>query len=132
MKLNYKIYGEGEPLIVIHGLLGMLDNWSTHARRWGKKYRVITVDARNHGRSSHSEEMNYEAMVEDLNKLMDDLGINESVSIVDGFANQPFQKELSGSFKIGGNTIPMVMLVGNKTGRVYYFALKALLPDINL
>lgn len=78
MKLNYKIYGEGEPLIVIHGLLGMLDNWSTHARRWGKKYRVITVDARNHGRSSHSEEMNYEAMVEDLNKLMDDLGINES------------------------------------------------------
>lgn len=60
------------------------------------------------------------------------LGINEPVSIVDGFVNQPIQNELSGSIMIGGPTIPMVMLVGNKTGRVYYFALKALLPDINI
>lgn len=78
MKLNYKEYGEGEPLIVIHGLLGMLDNWSTHARKWSKNYRVITVDARNHGRSLHSEEMSYEVMKEDLKDLMDQLEINEA------------------------------------------------------
>lgn len=78
MKINYKEYGNGEPLIVIHGLLGMLDNWSTHARKWSNAYRVITIDARNHGRSTHSDEMNYEVMVEDLKILMDDLGINDA------------------------------------------------------
>ncbi|MBU3668362.1 MAG: hypothetical protein FGM57_00155 [Candidatus Taylorbacteria bacterium] len=60
------------------------------------------------------------------------LGINEPVSIIDGFVNQPIQNDLSGSFVIGGPTIPMVMLVGSHSGRVYYFALKALIPDINL
>lgn len=78
MKLNYKEYGEGEPLIVIHGLLGMLDNWSTLAGKWSENYRVITVDARNHGRSLHGDEMSYEVMKEDLKILMDELEINEA------------------------------------------------------
>lgn len=60
------------------------------------------------------------------------LGVNEPVTLVDGFVNQPFQSELSGSFVIGGPTIPMVMLVGNNTGRVYFFALKVLLPDVDI
>ena len=51
-------------------------------------------------------------------------------TLIEGFFNQPFQKELTGSFMIGGPTLPMVALVGNTTGRVYYFALKALLPDL--
>lgn len=57
------------------------------------------------------------------------LGITEPVTIVDGFINQPIQKELSGSFVVGGPAIPMVMLVGNTTGRIYLFALKAILPN---
>lgn len=60
------------------------------------------------------------------------LQINEPVTLVDGFVNQPVSSELSGSFIIGGPTIPLVMLVGNTTGRVYYFALKALLPRIEI
>lgn len=59
------------------------------------------------------------------------LGLNEPVSLVDGFVNQPISMELSGSFILGGPTIPMVMIVGNKTGRIYLFALKALLPDFD-
>lgn len=65
-----------------------------------------------------------------LNNRIPILGINESVTLVDGFVNQPISMELSGSFIIGGPTIPMIMLVGNNTGRIYLFALKALMPNL--
>ena len=57
------------------------------------------------------------------------LHISEKVTIVDGFINQPLSMELSGSFVIGGPAVPMIMLVGNESGRIYYFALKAVLPN---
>ncbi len=60
------------------------------------------------------------------------LHISESVTIVDGFVNQTLSTELSGSFVIGGPAVPMIMLIGDDSGRVYYFALKALLSDIEL
>ena len=60
------------------------------------------------------------------------LGIDEPVTLFDGFVNQPFCTELSGTFIIGGPTIPMIMLVGNNSGRVHFLALKAILKDIDL
>ncbi len=60
------------------------------------------------------------------------LHVNEKVTIVDGFVNQPLSMELSGSFVIGGPSVPLVMLVGNDSGQIYYFALKAILPDVQL
>jgi hypothetical protein len=62
----------------------------------------------------------------------DNLGITESVTLIDGFVNQPIQNELSGAFMVGGPAIPMIMLLGNNSGHIYYFALKAVLPDIKL
>jgi hypothetical protein len=53
-------------------------------------------------------------------------------TLIDGFFNQPFQKEMSSNFVIGGPALPMVAIVGNTTGRVYFFALKVLVPDIKL
>jgi hypothetical protein len=58
--------------------------------------------------------------------------INEKVTIIDGFVNQPMSMELSGSFIIGGPSVPMIMLVGTESGRIYYFALKAILPNVNI
>lgn len=58
-----------------------------------------------------------------------DLGIGEEVTLINGFINQPFNKKLSNDLVIGGPTIPMIILVGNTTGRVYLFALKAILND---
>lgn len=60
------------------------------------------------------------------------LKITESMTLIDGFVSEPFGKELSDSFIIGGPTIPMVMLVGEESGQVYFFALKAILPSIEL
>lgn len=75
MDLHYKEIGQGHPLIILHGLLGSLDNWQTLAREFGKHFRVITVDQRNHGKSPHHDEMTYELMAGDLLQLMDKLGI---------------------------------------------------------
>ena len=79
MKLFYKQYGEtGEPLFILHGLFGMLDNWHRVAGALSEEYVVYTVDQRNHGHSPHSNEMNYEIMAMDLKNLMDDLGVKKA------------------------------------------------------
>ncbi len=78
MKLNHKVFGEGKPLLIMHGLFGMLDNWLTLGRRWSESYRVVLVDLRNHGHSPHSDAFNYGLMMADVLELMDDLDLDEA------------------------------------------------------
>jgi len=71
MKLHFNKYGEGKPLLIFHGLFGSGDNWTTHAKNWAEKgFCVYTIDQRNHGRSFHSDEMNYRLMCEDAIDLI--------------------------------------------------------------
>jgi len=72
-----------------------------------------------------------EQIIKSLNDKGSSLGIQEPVKLIDGFINQPVYNELTDSFVIGGPTIPMIAVVGN-SGRIYFFALKALLPDIKM
>ena len=58
--------GSGAPLLILHGFLGMGDNWKTLANKFSMNYEVHLIDQRNHGRSFHSDDFNYEVMVEDL------------------------------------------------------------------
>ena len=68
-----KIYGEGRPLIILHGLFGMGDNWTTHAKLLAARgWQVHAVDGRNHGRSPHHHEHNYDAMAADLEVYIED------------------------------------------------------------
>lgn len=77
MKLFYKEYGSGEPLIILHGLLGASGNWHTLSRNvFSEHFHVYTVDQRNHGRSPHGERFDYPAMANDVLELMDDQGID--------------------------------------------------------
>lgn len=68
--LHSNIIGDtGRELLILHGFLGMSDNWKTHAKNWSKSgYRVHLIDQRNHGRSFWSDEFSYELMAEDLAK----------------------------------------------------------------
>ena len=69
MILNSKIYGvekNGTPLLVFHGLFGMLDNWATFGREFGEKLPCHLLDLRNHGKSFHTEEMSHDDMAEDI------------------------------------------------------------------
>ncbi len=70
MKLHYRKYGEGEPLIILHGLFGSADNWHSLARRWGQSFQVFALDLRNHGSSPHESVMTYSEMTQDLNQFI--------------------------------------------------------------
>ncbi len=79
MELFYKAYGEGPPLIVLHGLLGASGNWHTLASRvFARHFRVFTVDQRNHGRSPHDPVHDYPAMAGDLEAFMDRRGLTSA------------------------------------------------------
>jgi pimeloyl-ACP methyl ester carboxylesterase len=79
MKLHYREMGEGQPLMILHGLFGFSDNWQTHAKKLAEYYRVILVDLRNHGHSDWSEEFSYDLMAEDVHELCVDLGIRKMI-----------------------------------------------------
>jgi pimeloyl-ACP methyl ester carboxylesterase len=81
MKLHHRIIGEGEPLFIIHGLFGSSDNWQTLGKKFAEDYQVIFVDQRNHGRSPHSDEFDYDLMVKDLHELITDLNL-KSVNLL--------------------------------------------------
>lgn len=71
MNLYFKKFGDSpRHLIILHGLLGSSDNWQTIARSLSDKYSVYVLDARNHGRSPHTEEISYESMVLDVLAFM--------------------------------------------------------------
>ncbi|MFK8006870.1 MAG: alpha/beta fold hydrolase [Saprospiraceae bacterium] len=71
MKLNYKEFGQGDPVIILHGLFGTSDNWQTIAKKIAENYSVYIIDQRNHGRSPHDDEFNYKVMAEDLKNFME-------------------------------------------------------------
>ena len=80
MMLNYKIYGalESKPsIMMLHGLLGSLDNWSSQAKLLQEQYAVITVDLRNHGDSPHVRGMSYREMAADVVELLNHLSIKQ-------------------------------------------------------
>lgn len=86
--LNYKDSGplneaaqSNQPLVLVHGLFGSLDNLAVLARQFEKNYRVIQVDLRNHGRSFHHSQMTYTEMATDLANLLAHLEIKQAIFI---------------------------------------------------
>lgn len=72
--LHSKIYGQdkpGTPLLVFHGLFGMLDNWGSFGKEMGEFFPVHLVDLRNHGKSFHSTEMSHDDLAHDISHYMD-------------------------------------------------------------
>lgn len=78
MDLNFKVFGQGDPIIILHGLFGTLDNWQTIAKKLADNYTVFIVDQRNHGRSPHAEPFDYPTMAEDLKEFMEQNGVYQS------------------------------------------------------
>lgn len=81
MKLFFREYGQGKPLIILHGLFGSSDNWLTQAKLFADTFKVYTVDLRNHGLSPHSDLFDYPSMVSDLEEFVDDHNIIAPVFI---------------------------------------------------
>ena len=65
--LYSKIEGQGKPLLILHGFMGMSDNWKTLGTQYAHEgFQVHLLDLRNHGRSFHSDIFNYEVMCQDV------------------------------------------------------------------
>ena len=80
VKLFSRILGEEvlPELLIIHGLIGSADNWQTLGKRYAEHFRVHLLDARNHGRSPHSDEHSYDVMMKDLLEYLDDNHIDKA------------------------------------------------------
>lgn len=76
--LHYKSFGDKDnpaSILLLHGMLGSMDNWRSQAKRLSTHFHVITPDLRNHGRSPHLSGMRYQAMAQDVLDLTDHLSI---------------------------------------------------------
>lgn len=81
MELFSREFGQGKPIIILHGLFGFSDNWQTIAKALSDHYLVITPDLRNHGRSPHVDTHSYPEMAEDLRLFMEAHWIFTSVFV---------------------------------------------------
>lgn len=81
MKLHFRELGEGQPLMILHGLFGFSDNWQSHAKKLAEYYRVILVDLRNHGHSPWSDDFSYDLMSDDVFELCEDLKLEDFILV---------------------------------------------------
>ncbi|GAB1857858.1 alpha/beta fold hydrolase [Flavobacteriaceae bacterium MHTCC 0001] len=80
MILHSNILGIGKPLVILHGFLGMSDNWKTHGKNFAKHgFEVHLVDQRNHGRSFHDDAFSYEVLAEDLKVYCKEKGLHDII-----------------------------------------------------
>lgn len=71
VKLSHNVIGEGQTLVILHGLFGSKRNWSSIARQLSDTFRVLTVDLRNHGESPWNDIHDYPSMAEDVATLIE-------------------------------------------------------------
>ncbi len=77
-ELHSKILGTGKPLIILHGFLGMSDNWKTLGSQYAEKgFEVHLIDQRNHGRSFWTEDFNYDLMAHDVHNYVSNHGLEK-------------------------------------------------------
>lgn len=84
MDLFFRKYGNpgDQPIIILHGLFGISDNWVSYARRISAEgFEVFVVDQRNHGQSPHSDNFNYLALTDDLFDFIDEQEIEDPIII---------------------------------------------------
>ena len=78
MKLYSRVFGEGQPLLIIHGLFGMSDNWQSLAKQFSVFFEVHLIDLPNHGRSYHTDDFSYAHMSEDIKAYIKDNNLQDT------------------------------------------------------
>lgn len=76
--LHHQIRGQGKPIVLIHGLLGSLENLGMVAKPLSEERQVISVDVRNHGNSFHQNSMRYDELAADVIALLNHLGVEKA------------------------------------------------------
>ena len=82
MQMYYEIYGQGEPLVLLHGFTGAGSNWQSFIGDLAREYQLIIPDLRGHGRSTNpSGEFTFRQSALDVFGLLDYLGIRRCKAI---------------------------------------------------
>ncbi len=72
IKMYCEVYGEGQPLLIIHGNGGSINNFIYQIPYFSQHYKVIIADSRNQGKSyDNGDSLTYEMMADDYNALLD-------------------------------------------------------------
>jgi pimeloyl-ACP methyl ester carboxylesterase len=75
--MYYEIYGQGDPLLLIHGNGGSISSFINQIPYFSKKYKVIAVDSRAQGKSEDLQDsLSFEMMADDFSALLDKLKID--------------------------------------------------------
>lgn len=77
MTLNFREYGSGQALIILHGLFGSSDNWQSLGKKLAAHYHVFLIDQRNHGHSPWSDQFSYDLMASDLFEFVNSHGLQD-------------------------------------------------------
>lgn len=77
MQLNYQRSGSGEPLLLVHGLFGSLENLGVIKRHMQAFYDVISIDLPDHGKSPYSQQFSFQHYAESILQLMDSLNLDK-------------------------------------------------------
>jgi pimeloyl-ACP methyl ester carboxylesterase len=82
IKLWYAVYGQGEPVVLVHGGLGNADYWGLQVPELAKRYQVVVLDSRGHGRSTRTETpIGYDLIASDVLALMAELKIPKAALV---------------------------------------------------
>lgn len=79
MILHTEITGQGQAIVLIHGLFGSYENLGVIARALAGQWQVVNLDMRNHGRSDWHDNMSYASMAEDVKETLDHLGLDQVI-----------------------------------------------------
>jgi pimeloyl-ACP methyl ester carboxylesterase len=82
IEMFYQVFGQGEPVLLIHGGLGHGDIWSAQVANLAKDHRVLVADSRGHGRSTrNAEPFGYDLMASDYLALLDYLKVDRTAIV---------------------------------------------------
>jgi len=113
-KMYCEVYGQGHPLLIIHGNSGSINNFIYQIPYFSKKYRVIIADSRAQGKSTDDgDSLSYEMMADDYASLLDAMKIDSAYVIgwSDGGINALLlairhPKEVEKLASTGANLVP--------------------------
>lgn len=78
VKLYFESYGEGEPVILIHGMMGSIESFFAQIPTLSEHYQIIALDNRGHGRSTdQNAPLSYSVMANDVVDLMKELNLEK-------------------------------------------------------
>jgi pimeloyl-ACP methyl ester carboxylesterase len=77
ISMAYRVFGEGEPLLLLHGLTQTGESWKSMLDAFSQQYRVIVPDLRGHGNSTNpSGVFTHRQVTQDVYALLDNLEVS--------------------------------------------------------